>query len=108
MKFSHIGIPITKKFEGEIDLPHLKMTVSDHENNPYGIQWQRYWENAPYPELVKTVPHIAFEVDDLNAEIKGKKVIIKPNSPSKGLTVAFIEVNGAPVELMEYKKTHNK
>lgn len=105
MKFSHIGIPITEKFEGEIDLPHLKMTVSDHENNPYGIQWQRYWDNAPYPEIVRTIPHVAFEVDDLNAEIKGKKVIIEPNSPSEGLIVAFIEVNGAPVELMEYTKS---
>ncbi|NOX52789.1 MAG: hypothetical protein GXP16_19970 [Gammaproteobacteria bacterium] len=104
MKFSHIGIPVTGNFEGEIDLPRLKMTVSDHENNPYGIQWQRYWDNAPYPELVKTVPHVAFEVDDLNAELEGKKIIIEPNSPSKGLKVAFIEVNGAPVELMEYDK----
>ena len=102
MKFSHIGIPVTGSFEGEIDLPHLKMTVSDHENNPYGIQWQRYWDNAPYPELVKTVSHVAFEVADLDSEIKGKKVIIEPNSPSEGLRVAFIEVNGAPVELMEY------
>ena len=32
-----------------------------------------------------------------------QKIIIEPNSPSKGLVVAFIEVNGAPVELMEYK-----
>lgn len=102
MRFSHIGIPVTGSFEGEIDLPHLKMTVSDHENNPYGIQWQRYWDNAPYPELVKTISHVAFEVDDLDAELKGKKVIIEPNSPSEGLRVAFIEVNGAPVELMEY------
>jgi hypothetical protein len=103
MKFSHIGIPTTEHFEDEIDLPHLKMTVSDHENNPYGIQWQRYWDDAPYPELVKTIPHVAFEVEDLAAEIEGKKVLIEPNSPSEGLTVAFIEVNGAPVELMEYK-----
>lgn len=103
MKFNHIGIPTTERFEGEVDLPHLKMTVSDHENNPYGIQWQRYWEGAPYPDLVKTVPHIAFVVDDIEKEIAGKKVIIKPNSPSEGLVVAFIEVNGAPVELMEYR-----
>ena len=80
------------------------MTVSDHLNNPYGIQWQRYWDGAPYPELVKTVPHVAFEVDNLENELKGQKVIIEPNSPSKGLKVAFIEVNGAPVELMEYAK----
>jgi len=104
MKFNHIGIPTKNNFNGEIDLPHLKMTVSDHESNPYGIQWQRYWDDAPYPELVKSVPHVAFEVDDLLAEIEGKKVIIKPNSPSEGLMVAFIEVNGAPVELMEYTK----
>lgn len=104
MKFNHIGIPVQGNFEGEIDLPHLKMTVSDHENNPYGIQWQRYWEGAPYPELVKTVPHVAFVVENLDAELKGKKIIIRANSPSNGLRVAFIEINGAPVELMEYNK----
>ncbi len=103
MKFNHLGIPTKGRFEGEIDLPHLKMTVSDHENNPYGIQWQRYWEGAPYPDLVKTVPHVAFVVDDLRKAIKGKNVIIEPNSPSKGLVVAFIEESGAPVELMEYE-----
>ena len=102
MKFNHIGIPTTERFEGEIDLPHLKMTVSDHENNPYGIQWQRYWDDCSFPELVKTVPHIAFIVDDLEKELEGKNVIIKPNSPSKGLMVAFVEVNGAPIELIEY------
>mgnify|MGYP000081773744 FL=1 len=102
MKFNHIGIPVTGSFEEEIDLPHLKMTVSDHENNRFGIQWQRYWHDAPYPDLVKTVPHVAFIVDDLDAELQGQKVIIKPTSPSEGLRVAFIEVNGAPVELMQY------
>ncbi len=104
MKFNHIGIPTTKPFDGEIDLPHLQMTVSDHENNPYGIQWQRYWKDAPYPDIVKRVPHVAFEVDDLDAELSARKVIIAPNSPSPGLRVAFIKVNGAPVELMEYQR----
>ncbi len=37
MNFNHIGIPTKGSFPGENDLPHLKMTVSDHENNPYGI-----------------------------------------------------------------------
>ncbi|WP_212747571.1 hypothetical protein [Fodinibius saliphilus] len=70
MRFHHIGIPTTESFEGEIDLLHLKMTVSDHEDNLYGIQWQWYWEDAPYPELVKTVPHVAFEVNDLQKAIE--------------------------------------
>ena len=101
MKFSHIGIPATGSFEGEIPLPRLKMTVSDYQANPFGIQWQRYWEDAPYPDLVKTVPHAAFEVDDLTAALKDQHVIIEPNSPSRGVLVAFIEVSGAPVELMQ-------
>jgi hypothetical protein len=101
MKFNHIGIPTTSNFEGEIPLPKLSMTVSDHKNNPFGIQWQRYDADAPYPELVKTVAHVAFEVVDLRAALVGQKVIIQPNSPISGLTVAFIEVNGAPIELME-------
>lgn len=102
MKYNHIGIPTKDSFEGEIFLEHLKMTVSDHTNNPYGIQWQRYWDDAPYPDLVKNVPHVAFEVENLQEAIVGQKVIIAPTSPSEGLVVAFIEVNGAPIELMQY------
>jgi hypothetical protein len=101
MKFDHIGIPTTDRFDGEIELPNLQMTVSDHQNNPFGIQWQRYWDDAPYPDLVKTVPHVAFEVDDLAAALEGQRVIIEPNSPSHGVRVAFVEVNGAPVELLQ-------
>ncbi len=101
MKYNHVGIPTTVNFAGEIPLPHLNITVSDHQNNPFGIQWQRYWDDAPYPDLVKTVPHVAFEVDDLKEAIRDRHVIIEPNSPSIGVLVAMIEVNGAPVELMQ-------
>jgi hypothetical protein len=101
MKYNHIGIPTTERFDGEIDLPHLKITVSDHTDNPFGIQWQRYWDDAPYPEVVKAVAHVAFEVDDLGTALIGQKILIPPNSPSRGVMVAFIEVNGAPVELLQ-------
>jgi hypothetical protein len=101
LKYNHVGIPATSRFDGEIPVPHLKVTVSDHQNNPFGIQWQRYWDGAPYPDLVKTVPHVAFEIDDLAEAIRNQKVIIEPNSPSTGVPVAFIEVSGAPVELMQ-------
>jgi len=101
LKFNHIGIPTTARFDGEIPLPHLQVTVSDHQDNPFGIQWQRYWEGAPYPDLVKSVPHIAFEVDNLEEALQGYRILIEPNSPSLGVKVAFIEVRGAPVELMQ-------
>jgi len=37
-----------------------------------GIEWIRY-EDCSLPEIVRKVPHIAFEVDDINEAIKGKK-----------------------------------
>ena len=86
----------------------MKVTVSDHQNNPFGIQWQRHWDDAPYQDLVKTVPHVAFEVDDLAEAIRDQKVIIAPNSPSTGVLVAMIEGNGAPVELMQIDRLVRK
>ncbi len=50
----------------------------------------------------KEIPHVAFEVDDIEEAIKGKEVIIKPNSPSEGVIVAFIVENGAPVEFIQF------
>ena len=47
------------------------------------------------------MPHLAFEVDDLAVAMADYPVLIEPNSPSPGVTVAFIEVRGAPVELMQ-------
>ncbi len=101
MKFNHVGIPTTESFDGEIELPHLQLTCSDHLDNPFGIQWMRYHDDSKLPDLVKSVTHIAFEVDDLAAALEGQYVIIEPNSPSEGVMVAFIEVRGAPVELMQ-------
>ena len=101
MKFDHIGIPTTERFDGEIDLPHLRLTVSDHQDNPFGIQWMRYWDDNTLPDLVKTVAHVAFEVDDLDAAIADHEVLTPPNSPSPGVVVAMISVRGAPIELMQ-------
>lgn len=59
-------------------------------------------DDCRLPELVKSVPHIAFVAGDLTEALKGKEIIIEPNSPSKGITVAFIVENGAPIELLQF------
>jgi hypothetical protein len=105
MKYHHLGIPTTEKLKGEIHLKHLKIYVSGYGRNPYGVEWTRYEDDAPYPTLVKTVPHVAFEVDDLAEALKGKNVIIPPNSPSPGVVVAFIEDNGAPIEFLQIDRS---
>ena len=62
----------------------------------------RYEPDCPLPDLVKQVPHVAFEVDDLERALEGHEVLIAPNSPSEGVTVAFVVCDGAPVEFLEF------
>ena len=101
-KYHHIGIPTDTKKRGMIEIPRLGVCVSDHESNSFGIQWMLYRKDCAVPELVRALPHVAFEVTDLKAAIRGKKILIEPNSPSLGVMVAFIEDSGAPVELLEF------
>ena len=91
------------KQPGETYLPQFKMYVSGYSESEYKIEWMRFEPGCRLPEIVQKLPHVAFEVDDLSQAIKDKKVIIQPNSPSDGVLVAFIEVNGAPIELMQIK-----
>lgn len=104
-KYHHIGIPTDIPREKETYLDKHKMYVSGYESSSYGVEWMRFEPSSPLPELVKTVPHVAFEVDDLEAAIQGKEVLIPPNSPSKGISVAFIVDNGAPIEFIQFEKT---
>jgi hypothetical protein len=101
-RYHHIGIPTRTPRPDERYLPGLKMYVSGFETSPCGIQWMRFDADAPYPEIVKTVAHVAFEVDDLAAALEGKEILTPPNSPGEGITVAMILDNGAPVELLEF------
>jgi len=65
----------------------------------------RFDPDAPYPEAVKTIPHVAFEVDNLAIALTGQEILIPPNSPSAGVRVAMILDHGAPIELMEFSPT---
>jgi len=104
-KYHHIGIPTDTPRENETYLDKYKMYVSGYEKSPYGVEWMRFEPDSPLPELVKTVPHVAFEIDDIEAAIQGKEVLIPPNSPSKGIIVAFIVDNEAPIEFIAVTKT---
>jgi hypothetical protein len=103
-RYHHIGIPTQSVRPNEIHLPALKVYVSGFQTSPYGIQWMRFEPDAPYPEIVKTLPHVAFEVDDLATALSGKDVLIQPNHPSKGVRVAMILCDGAPVELLKFQR----
>ena len=101
-RYHHIGIPSQERRPGERYLASLKIFIVGHESSDYGVEWMRFEADSPVPELVKQVPHVAFEVSDLASELRGREVLIAPSSPSEGVRVAFIVENGAPIELLEF------
>ncbi len=107
-RFYHIGIPTDKPRAGEQYLENFKMYVSGFQTSPYGIEWMRFEPDSPISELIKTIPHVAFEVDNLDDEIKGKELLGGVSEPSEGVRVAMIIDNGAPVELLEFRKSFPK
>jgi hypothetical protein len=104
LKYHHIGIPTNRPLPEEDYIKEYKLYASGYLESPYGIEWMKFESDCPLPDLVKNVPHVAFVVDDIHAAIEGKKVIIEPNGPTQGVTVAFIEHNGAPIELLQFDR----
>ena len=107
MRYHHIGIPTEELKPDEKYIEEYKMYVSGFDTSEYGIEWMRFKKDSPVSEIIKTIPHIAFAVDDLDLAIKGEKLIGKISSPSKGVRVAMIKEIGLPVELLEFDKSMN-
>ena len=105
LRYHHVGIPSDVVREGATYLEDIKVHLTDSGANAYGIEWLRFEAGSCMPELIQRVPHVGFAVDDISAAIEGKKVIVAPTSPMEGLTIAFIEHEGAPVEFLEFSKS---
>ncbi len=105
-KYHHLGIPTNIKMPDEIYIPQFKVYVSGFSSSPFGIEWMRYVKDSQVNKLIQSVPHIAFEVEDIDLELAEHdlNILTEPNSPAPGIKVAMIEHNGAPVELIEFEK----
>jgi len=103
-RYHHLGIPHTQPRADEHHVAHLGVHVCGFETSPFGIEWMRFEAHCDVPDIVRTVPHIAFAVDDLDEALKGREILIAPNEPSAGVRVAFILDDGAPVELLQFSK----
>lgn len=101
-RFHHVGIPTVIPRSGEHYLAAYKVFASGFETSPYGVEWLRFEFDSPVPELVRSVPHVAFEVDDLEMAIAGHEIIFPPFSPYPGVRAAIVIENGAPIEVLEF------
>ena len=107
-RYHHLGIPTQDRRPDEFLIESFGLAVSGFNTSPYGIEWMRFEEGSPISELVRKVPHIAFEVDDLETALEGLTMLGPITSPSKGVRVAMIVDNGAPVELIEFARNRKE
>jgi hypothetical protein len=76
-RFHHLGIQTSKPRPNEKYLEKYNIYVSRFETSDYGIEWMRFEDDSPISELIQTIPHIAFEVDDLDQAVEEKKCLEK-------------------------------
>ncbi|WP_145391691.1 hypothetical protein [Stieleria neptunia] len=65
------------------------------------IEKIRFDHDAPFPEDVKTRPHVAFKVDDLGEAIFGKQIVVTPTEFKPGIRFAFVDIEGALIEFFQ-------
>jgi hypothetical protein len=105
-RYHHLGIPVTGVIVDEEYFEKYKFFHGGFYTSPFGIEWMRFEPDSPLHELIKTIPHPAFEVDNLDEELRKHnfKVISPPGSPSGGVRTCMIEYQGAPIELIEFAR----
>lgn len=103
-KINHIGIPTRTPQPGESYAEGLKVWLTNFNESPNRIEFLRFEEGSWMPEIIRKTAHIAYEVDNLEEELKGAKVLVDPMPGGEKLTIAFIEEEGIALELMYFEK----
>jgi len=101
VEFDHIGVPAAAKRDGMRFLESKRLWLSSPADHPYRVEWLWYEEGSPEAELVRTMPHVAYRVESLEEALVGEQVVAAPFDVFGEVRVAFIEVEGAPVEFVQ-------
>lgn len=102
--FHHIGLVTQTPKPNETYFDALKVWGTDPADDPNKIEWVRFAPDSPLASTpVARMPHVSWAVDDLEAELKGKQVVVKPLTVAKGVRIAYFMMDGALVEYLEIK-----
>lgn len=98
--YDHFGMPTKKKREGMIHFPDYQVWCSNYEQDLYRIEWIYFEKDCQMHPLIQTAPHVCFIVKDIQAAVKGKKLLLEPVY-YQGYHMAFIEEDGVPIEFIQ-------
>ncbi len=101
MKFIHAGMPVGEQMEGMTYLEPLKVWV---KNEPeYQVEFLYFEVESPMAAAIQELPHVAFEVEDIDAALVGKAVLW-PKFDLGGAYIAFVFDKDVVVEFYQPKK----
>ena len=103
-EFHHIGLVTQEEVPGEMYFEALKVWGTDPSADPNKIEWVRFAPDAPLADSpVAKMPHTSFAVDDLEAELEGKDVVVPITEAAPGVRIAYFMMDGALIEYLEIK-----
>ena len=102
-RFDHVGLITDEQKDGESWVEATRVWVTNPRAHPCNVEWLRFEPDSPVTGPLRTQPHVAYRVDDVHQAVEGHKVLADPFDVGDGfLTVAFVDVDGAVVEFMQY------
>jgi hypothetical protein len=101
VEFDHIGVPVGTKRNDMRFLESKRLWLTSPGDHPYRVEWLWYEPSSPEAELIRTVPHVAYRVESLEDALAGEEALAEPFDVFGEVRVAFIEVDGAPVEFVQ-------
>lgn len=103
-EYLHIGIPITNKKPGMTYNEDIKLWMSNPDDYDFKIEYLKFEEGGPFPEIMHKNPHIAYRVEDMEPYLAdADEVIFGPVTNDDGSRMAFIIKDNTIIELMEQK-----
>lgn len=112
--YHHTGIPVTHPLPGGRYLPHLALTVEGFSRSPFGIEFMRFEAGNTMPEILRRLPHVAFQVPDLRValdrvlSLPETELLIAPTRPCPWIEVAMFSHRGAPIECLAFADMGNE
>lgn len=100
-KLAHIGIPTKETKENMCYLEALKVAVTSPDASKHLVEWLKFDDDCTLPRLMQENTHIAYYVDDINAELEGAEILIPLCTLPDGTKMSYIIEEGLPIELLE-------
>jgi hypothetical protein len=108
-QFDHIGVITEEKQDAETWVEATRVWVTSPRAHSHHVEFLRFESDTPVTGPLRTEPHVAYRVANLEAAMGDAEVLLAPFTVGDGFArVAFVRLDGALIEYMEYADPNEK